>query len=82
MSDKVIAVLMPKGKRRENARRGGVQALIRREDGDMVVQDVKDTGVFRFSLAPPPHDAGSAWQPDGQGRQSARVRTIGYDGRS
>ena len=47
MTDKVIAVLMPKGKRREQAKNGGVQALIRREDGEVVLQDVQDTGVFR-----------------------------------
>ena len=47
MTDKVIAVLMPKGKRRENAKNGGVQALIRRDDGEVVLQDVQDTGVFR-----------------------------------
>lgn len=47
MSDKVIAVLMPKGKRRENGKTNGVQALVRREDGEVILQDVKDTGVFR-----------------------------------
>lgn len=47
MSDKVIAVLMPKGERRENARNRGVQALIRREDGEVVLEDFQNTDVFR-----------------------------------
>jgi hypothetical protein len=48
MSDKVIAVLMPKGKRRKTTTASdGVQALIRREDGEVVLQDIQDTGVFR-----------------------------------
>ena len=48
MSDTVIAVLMPKGKRRKKTTASdGVQALIRREDGEVVLRDVQDTGVFR-----------------------------------
>lgn len=48
MTDKVIAVLMPKGKRRKKATTDdGVQALIRRDDGEVVLQDVQDTSVFR-----------------------------------
>ena len=48
MTDKVIAVLMPKGKRRKTTTASdGVQALIRREDGEVVLQDIQDTGVFR-----------------------------------
>ena len=48
MSDTVIAVLMPKGHPTNDVKsKRGVQALIRREDGEVVLQDFQDTGVFR-----------------------------------
>jgi len=46
MSRDVIAVLMPNRKRRESAGQG-VQALVRLKDGQFVVEDVDDTGVFQ-----------------------------------
>jgi len=45
MSREVIAVLMPKKKRQSKAGEG-VQALVRLEDGEVIVEDVDDTAVF------------------------------------
>ncbi len=46
MSREVIAVLMPGKKRRVGADEG-VQALVRLEDGQFILEDVADTGIFR-----------------------------------
>lgn len=46
MSREVVAVLMPGNKRRENAAQG-IQALVRLDDGQFIVEDVADTGMFR-----------------------------------
>jgi hypothetical protein len=48
MSDTVIAVLMPRSQPTDDIKsKRAVQALIRREDGEVVLQDFQDTGVFR-----------------------------------
>jgi hypothetical protein len=48
MSDTVIAVLMPKGQPTNDVKsKRGVQALIRREDGEVVLEDFQSTDVFR-----------------------------------
>jgi hypothetical protein len=45
MSREVIAVLMPRKKRQKKSGEG-VQALVRLDDGEMVLEDVEDTAVF------------------------------------
>ena len=45
MSREVIAVLMPQ-KKRQHKSGEGVQALFRLEDGQVVLEDIADTGVF------------------------------------
>ncbi len=45
MSREVIAVLMPRKKRQKKSREG-VQALVRLEDGEMILEDVDDTAIF------------------------------------
>jgi hypothetical protein len=46
MTEEVIAMLMPEEKRK-NGSREGVQALGRKEDGEVTLRDVKDTGIYR-----------------------------------
>jgi hypothetical protein len=45
MSREVIAVLMPRKKRQKTSGEG-VQALVRLDDGEMIVEDIDDTSVF------------------------------------
>lgn len=45
MSREVIAVLMPRKKRQQDSGEG-VQALVRLDDGQVVLEDVADTGIF------------------------------------
>lgn len=45
MSREVIAVLMPQKKRQKTSGEG-VQALVRLEDGEMILEDIDDTSVF------------------------------------
>ncbi|KPK60794.1 MAG: hypothetical protein AMJ59_04000 [Gammaproteobacteria bacterium SG8_31] len=45
MSREVIAVLMPQ-KKRQHKSGEGVQALFRLEDGQVVLEDIADTGIF------------------------------------
>ncbi len=45
MSREVIAVLMPKKKRQSKVGEG-VQALVRLDDGEVIVEDVDDTAIF------------------------------------
>ena len=45
MSREVIAVLMPQ-KKRQRMSGEGIQALFRLEDGQVVLEDIADTGIF------------------------------------
>ena len=46
MSEEVIAMLMPDEKR-DGKSGQGVQALVRKEDGEVTIRDVQDTSVYR-----------------------------------
>ena len=46
MTEEVIAVLMPDEKR-ETDSRNGVQALVRNDDGEVMLRDVQDTSIYR-----------------------------------